>query len=446
MSITPSVGIKKLLPVSLAASIACLLTACSGHEETTVTTNHADSTLAQVSMAQETGDTAMTFSPRLEEPRIPPLPVEGRTPEQIEMLNNRPDFNLYKTLAHHVELYDRWTPLGRVLLNASTLPARDREIIMLRMGWLCQAEYEWSQHARIATNDVGMSYEEILKIASDPNAESWTDFEKTLMDMVDELRYDGMVSDATWQKLSVNYSQQEIIDAIFTAAQYQLVSMVLNSTGIQLDPVLEHTLPTEFEMPALATTIGNVRLSTPRLKPLTLEEMTDEQRDIIKPHVREDGSIPNIYATMIHHPALFGPRYTFGSYIMSQTSLPPQARELLIMRTGWLLNAEYEWAHHEPIAKAAGLSDEDITRIALGPNASGWSDEHRAVLNAADDLRREAFITDDTFSQLTKFYNTQQIMELVFTVGGYSMTAFAINSLGIQVEEGYPRFPSIKEG
>jgi 4-carboxymuconolactone decarboxylase len=113
----------------------------------------------------------------------------------------------------------------------------------------------------------------------------------------------------------------------------------------------------------------------------------------------------------------------------------------LIMRTAWLLKTEYEWAHHVPLSKEAGLTDDEIARIAKGSTAPGWSDDHRAVLQAVDELRRETFISDATWSTLKKYYNTQQLLELVYTSGGYSMTAVAINSLGIQVESGYPSLP-----
>ncbi len=382
------------------------------------------------------------FSNRLATPRVLPLPVEGRTAEQIAMLADRPDFNLYTTLAHHVELYNRWTPLGRVLLNGSKLPARDREIIMLRMGWLCQAEYEWSQHARIATADnIGMTYDEVKSIASNPNGDMWTPFEKTLMKMVDELRYDAMISDATWNALQTRYDDQQIMDALFTAAQYQLVSMILNSTGIQLDDILEHRLPTDIVKPALAGKAKGDRLTTPRIAPLSKAEWTEEQAKIIAPQVNEDGTVLNLYGTFINHPALYGPRYTFGSYLLRETSLPAATREILIMRTGWLINAEYEWAHHVSFAKEAGLSDEQIRAIAEGAGSAVWNEEQRAVIKAADELRQEAFIHDDTWATLIKHYDTKQMMELLFTVGGYTMTGLAINSFGVQIEEGYPSFP-----
>jgi 4-carboxymuconolactone decarboxylase len=393
-------------------------------------------------MANDNKNTTESFSPRLKTPRIAPIAKEGRTEAQQKMLASRPDYNLYTTLAHHVELYNRWSPLGQYLLNGSTLPPRDREIIMLRMGWLCQSEYEWSQHARIAKADVKMSDEEIRRIAIGPQAKEWSAFDRTLLTMVDELRYDTKISDKTWNELRAKYSLEETIDAFYTAAQYQLVSMVLNSTGIQLDAVLKERIPTDLPLPPLAGLPTSPRLATPRVKPIALSAMTAEQREMVAGQIR-DGKLPNLYGTMINHPGLYKPRLTFGSYIQRDSSLSPKSRELLIMRTGWNIKAEYEWAHHVSYAKDAGLTDAEIARIAEGPKAKGWSEEHAALLQAADELRREAFISDATWKTLAKYYQPKQLVEIIYTVGGYTMTGLAINSLGIQIEEGYPRFPKL---
>ncbi|MEW6210693.1 MAG: carboxymuconolactone decarboxylase family protein [Acidobacteriota bacterium] len=387
------------------------------------------------------GIQADTFSPRLTTPRIAPVPEQGRTEAQRQMLASRPDYNIYKTLAHHPELYSRWSGLGGFLLNGSSLPARQREMLMLRMGWLCQSEYEWAQHARIATTNAVMTDQEVHRIAEGPDAAGWTDFERSLMRMVDELRYDAIVSDATWRALRTQYSDQQMMEALYTAAQYQLVSMALNSLGVQLDAGLRHRLPRDLPLPRLARPVTGARLSTPRIPPLGREQWTAQQRELIKPQIRADGTVLNLYATMLQHPRLYAPRMTFGTYLRTETSLPPKTRELLILRTAFLIRAEYEWAHHAEYARAAGLTDAEIARIAEGPDSTGWSEEHRAVLKAADELRREAFITDRTWSTLAGHYNTRQMIEIVFTVGGYTMTGLAINSFGIQIESGYPAFP-----
>jgi 4-carboxymuconolactone decarboxylase len=381
-----------------------------------------------------------SFTPRLKSPRLAPLGEQNRTDAQIKMLASRANYNIYKTLAHHPDLYARWSPLGQFLLNGSSLPPREREIVMLRMGWLCQSEYEWSQHARIAKSSAGMTDAEVHRIAEGPSAAGWSAFERTLLQMVDELRYDAMISDTTWKALRTKYSDQQIMESLFTAAQYQLVSMALNTLGVQLDPELSDRLPTDVALPKLATRPTTPRLKQPRIKALSDSEMTAEQRELVKPQLR-DGKIPNLYSTMANHPKLYGPRRNFGSYLQRDSLLPPKTRELLIMRTGWLINAEYEWAHHVEAAQAAGFNDTEIQRIAKGPSAPGWSEEHAALLRAADELRREAFITDGTWQTLQKHYDTKQLIEIVYTVGGYTMTGLAINSFGIQVEPGYPAMP-----
>ena len=172
-----------------------------------------------------------TFTPRLQTPRVAPLTKEKRTPAQQEMLASRPDYNVYKTLAQHVDLYNRWSPLGRFVMTESSLPPREREMVMLRMGWLCQSEYEWAQHARIAKSQAGMTNEDIQRIAEGATAAGWSEFDRTLLRMVDELRYEAMISDATWQALRTKYSVQQVIEAMYTASQYQLVSMALNSSA-----------------------------------------------------------------------------------------------------------------------------------------------------------------------------------------------------------------------
>jgi 4-carboxymuconolactone decarboxylase len=401
-----------------------------------LTTGLLGSTLSAA--AEETG----AFSTRLGTPRVAPL-IKDKDPltqAQRDMLGSRADINIYKTLAHDVQLYNRWTPLGRYLLNGSGLPPRERELIILRMGWLCQAEYEWAQHARIAITDAGLTAQEVQRIAIGPIASEWSQFERVLLSMVDELRYDTKISDSTWAALRAHYSLEQTLDALFTAAQYQLVSMALNSLGVQLDPGLAERLPAQPPKPALAGSPGTPRLRKPRVAPLPEAQWSADQRALITDDFG-NGKVQNLYTTLLQHQALYGPRRTFGRYLQRESRLAAQPRELLILRTAWLIGCEYEWAHHVEFAKQAGFTDADIKRIAAGPTAKDWSMHYAAVLQAADELRREAFISDATWRELARHYDTPQLIEIIFTVGGYSMTGLAINSLGIEVERGYPRMP-----
>jgi alkylhydroperoxidase family enzyme len=382
-----------------------------------------------------------TFTPRPQTPRVAPLGKDQRTPAQQEMLASRPDYNVYKTLAHDVDLYNRWSPLGRFVMNGTSLPPRDREMVMLRMGWLCQSEYEWAQHARIAKAQAGLTNEDVHRIAEGPAATEWSAFDRTLLRMVDELRYDTMISDATWKALRSKYSVQQVIEVMYTASQYQLVSMALNSLGVQLDPDLEDRLPKDVRLPAVASQPTSPRLQQPRVPPLHPKDWSDEQRKLIAAHTDPTQPVLNLYATMLNHPDFYGPRLKFGSYLQRDSLLPPKTRELAIMRTALLTRADYEWGHHVEPALKAGFTEQDIQRIAAGPDAPGWSEEHAAVLRAVDELRREAFVSDRTWKTLAKYYDTKRLIEIVYTSGGYMMTALAINSLGVQLEPGYPSLP-----
>ena len=177
---------------------------------------------------------------RLSEPRIYPQKEfewdedARKLIEGFKKISKGPVTNIMATLANYSKLYNRWRVFGNHVLFKSSLPPRDREILILRIGWLCQAEYEWGQHVIIGKR-AGLNDEEIIQIIEGPNAEGWDTFEATLLLAVDELYIDSFITDATWQKLAVKYNEHQLIDLVFTVGQYNLVSMVLNTLGIQLE-------------------------------------------------------------------------------------------------------------------------------------------------------------------------------------------------------------------
>lgn len=181
---------------------------------------------------------------RLDGPRVQPLSAEDARQAMMDIAGDIPAaregpvLNIFRTLQHHPQLMQAWGSFGNYILANSTLPPRHREMAMLRIGWLCQSDYEFGQHARIA-RDIGMSDAEILAITQGPDDPLWTPFESALLKGVDELHADALLSDATWSALSVEYSVQQLIDYIFTVGQYNLVSMALNSLGVEREPGVE---------------------------------------------------------------------------------------------------------------------------------------------------------------------------------------------------------------
>ena len=177
-----------------------------------------------------------------------------------------------------------------------------------------------------------------------------------------------------------------------------------------------------------------MRLSEPRIQPVQDDEATDEQREILA--AASVGGRPplNVQRTTAQHPDLARARQAFSSHIMRNTSLPPRERELLILRTGWNCRSEYEFAQHSRYGRSVGLSDEEIRRVAAGPDAEGWDPFDASLLRAADELHGDAFISDATWDAIADHYSVQQLMDAVFTVGAYHIVSMALNSFGVQFE------------
>ena len=179
-----------------------------------------------------------------------------------------------------------------------------------------------------------------------------------------------------------------------------------------------------------------MRLEKPRVAPLADADIDPELR------VRfGDGPILNIFRTLAHHPALAKRWLVFGNHVLAKSTLAPREREIAILRIGWLCRSGYEWGQHVVIARAAGLGDEEIARIAEGPEAPGWSALERALLRACDELHADAFVSDATWAALSQHLDTQQLIDLVFTVGQYTLVSMALNTLGVQPEPGLPPLP-----
>ena len=176
---------------------------------------------------------------RLDKPRVAPLSDDQIDPEIRERIGSTamPILNIFRTLAQHPGLMKRWLVFGNHVLGKSTLPAREREIAILRIGWLCRSGYEWGQHV-VMGKAVGLSDDEIARIPQGAAGDGWSDLERAVLRATDELYEDAFVSDATWAELASALSTQQLMDFVVTVGQYTLVSMALNSFGVQPEPGL----------------------------------------------------------------------------------------------------------------------------------------------------------------------------------------------------------------
>jgi 4-carboxymuconolactone decarboxylase len=176
---------------------------------------------------------------RPDQPRIPPLPDDERDEEIKELLDplrvEGKDLNIFATLARHPGLFKRWSRFGGFLLYRGDVPARARELLILRTAWNCRAEYEWGQHARIART-VGVTDAEISRVIDGPEASGWTSLDAALLVAADELHRESRVSDMTWGVLAAHYDEHQLIEVCMIVGQYHLVAFTANSLGIEIEP------------------------------------------------------------------------------------------------------------------------------------------------------------------------------------------------------------------
>ena len=161
--------------------------------------------------------------PPLAEPRVAPLEGEG--------------IRVRRTFARHPEMQAARAGQSGYVNRISPLTPYFRELLILRIGWNCQAVYEWAKHV----GSVGRARDHGLeprRIAMGPEA-GWDGFEAAHVRAADEIYRDGVVGDDTWATLAARYDTREMMSVVMTVANYRLVSMSLNALGVQPQPTDE---------------------------------------------------------------------------------------------------------------------------------------------------------------------------------------------------------------
>jgi 4-carboxymuconolactone decarboxylase len=193
------------------------------------------------SQLQTTESSTTYFSNSMDNPRISPVPLEKYLADNPDSSPQFASLHFTRTLANSPKLASAAIPFALHILGNSSLPPKDRELLILRIGWLCQAEYEWRHHKNVGLR-VGLSLSDVMQTTRPPAGTGWN---QTLIRAADELHRNAKISDKSWEALSEKYSDIQLLDLIFTVGQYNMVSMFLNSTGVQLEPDFKETIASE---------------------------------------------------------------------------------------------------------------------------------------------------------------------------------------------------------
>ena len=196
-----------------------------------------------------------------------------------------------------------------------------------------------------------------------------------------------------------------------------------NAVLLRIEPARAIVEPPGSIVPA-------IRLSEARIAPLPEAQWTSEQRDIAAKYVGQ-GTSNNALATLLRQPALTDRVFPFLSYVANASTLSPRHRTLLALRTAWLTQSANIWATYASRAASAGLTESEVHRVAEGPG-SGWTEFEEVLVGLADELFRNASVTDITWEQLSAEYSSQNLVDAVVTVSDITAQSILFNSLGIQ--------------
>ena len=166
------------------------------------------------------------------------------------------------------------------------------------------------------------------------------------------------------------------------------------------------------------------------MKPLLPDHWPEELSEI-----RSFLRVPlNIHNIMAHHPDLMKAWSPFRNHVVADSSLSPRQRELLILRTAFNCQTEYEWKHHVARGLKAGLDATEIERVKQGSLAAGWNADEAALLSAADDCHHDYCMTDKTLEQVSRHFSVQQQLDIAVTVGMYMTLALIIKTWDVAME------------
>lgn len=144
---------------------------------------------------------------------------------------------LFRTLAVHDDLMGRMRPLGSGILGHGRVDPREREIVIHRVCARAGAEYEWGVHAVVYGQSLGLTREQLVAtVIGDAEDPVWSQTDRLLVRLVDELHDTCTVSGGLWSALAHRYTDDQLLELLIIVGWYRLLSGVINAVGIQIEP------------------------------------------------------------------------------------------------------------------------------------------------------------------------------------------------------------------
>ena len=187
-------------------------------------------------------------------PRIAPVdpPYDPDVAEALRRLMGAVEaepLKLFRTIAHHRQILDRFRQIGSTLLTHTTLDPAERETVIHRVTARARAEYEWGVHAAAFARPLGLG-DDWLRATVHGGPEDFAEERQGLLvAMADELHDGATVSDDLYARLEAQWPAPQIVELLALAGFYRLVSYLVNALRIEPEPWAER-LPSRAPRPA----------------------------------------------------------------------------------------------------------------------------------------------------------------------------------------------------
>lgn len=142
-------------------------------------------------------------------------------------------FEVIGLLVRHPDLAREFLAYNSFLQQRGELPARLRELAILRVAHQRRAAYEWGQHVRMA-GDNGISDNDIAELARGNSGFAGTD--RLILESTDELLANGHTEWATWQRLAGGVGERQAMELIFVVGTYALLAMAFRTWRLPAAP------------------------------------------------------------------------------------------------------------------------------------------------------------------------------------------------------------------
>ena len=142
---------------------------------------------------------------------------------------------IFTTLGRHRRLFRPWLRFAATLMFRGELSRTDRELVTLRTAWRCGSWYEWVQHVVLARRAC-LSADDIERTLQGPAADGWTPHQRALLEAVDEMHDLRVITDRTWDEVSAQLNDRELVELCLLVGHYEMLALTLNSLGVEPEP------------------------------------------------------------------------------------------------------------------------------------------------------------------------------------------------------------------